>query len=114
MFHAPVLHFVIQSTAMQTVSVRLSESEAAILRDRSRGTSATKSAVIRELIRNLPRRRGKRPDPYERALPFIGAAGSGGLNLSQSTGEKFYQMLLEEKRARDARGRRSARRTRRS
>jgi Ribbon-helix-helix protein, copG family len=97
---------------METISIRLGDEEAKILREHSRASGATKSDVIRELIRRSGRRKTIRPDPFERALPYIGACRSGDPTLSQGTADKFYRMLVEEKRARDAGGRRSSRRPR--
>jgi Ribbon-helix-helix protein, copG family len=99
---------------METISIRLGEEEVEILREHSRVSGSTRSDVIRNLIRRSGRRKTIRPDPFERALPFIGACRTGDPTLSERTGDKFYRMLAEEKRERDARRRRTSRRSRQS
>lgn len=99
------------------MAVRLDTECEAILKRLVRQTGHTKSKLVREALADYARRKSSETGevrPYELMKDGIGIWDSGIGNLSERTGEKFTQMLLQEKRARDTRGRRTARRTRRS
>jgi hypothetical protein len=67
---------------------------------RERGLS--KSEVVRLALANL-RERVERPSgvpPSVAPAHLIGSVDSGGLNLSERTGERFAQMLLKERKRR--------------
>jgi len=100
---------------METISVRLDAEEAATLRRLARESGRSKSEVVRELIREHPVADGEKNGQltaYDRIKHAIGKCRSGGgLNLSERTGDKFYAMLVEDRRKRDTRARRTASQT---
>ena len=98
---------------MGTLAVRLDSECEALLKRLVRATGRTKSRVVREALLDYSRRHaGARTDvtPYELMKDGIGIWSSGAGGLSERTGEKFTEMLLEDKRARDSRRRGTARR----
>ncbi|MGO9449908.1 MAG: ribbon-helix-helix protein, CopG family [Candidatus Binataceae bacterium] len=97
---------------MGTIAVRLNSDSEAILKRLVRETGRTESELVRAALTDFLRRKsGKKVAvrPYDLMKDGIGCWSSGGPNLSERTGEKFTQMLLQEKRAGDTRGRRGAR-----
>ena len=86
---------------MATIAVRLDpESEEALTRV-ARETGQTKSEIVREALIQLPRRKSRKKvavRPYDLMKSAIGCWNSGGLNLSERTGDKFYEMLVEDRK----------------
>ncbi len=98
---------------MGALNVRIDPQTAAFLERFARETGLTKSEVVRQALATLreQRARATAPTPYERVAHLIGSGDSGGMQLSERTGERFTQMLLEERNAKRARQRRTTRRT---
>ncbi|MGH7923077.1 MAG: ribbon-helix-helix protein, CopG family [Candidatus Binatus sp.] len=97
---------------MGALNVRIDPQTAALLERVARERGLTKSEVVRRALVTL-RRREKRTaskTPYELMKHLIGSWDSGGMNLSERTGERFARMLQENKNAKRTRRRRSARR----
>ncbi|MGH7887747.1 MAG: hypothetical protein ACREPG_07770 [Candidatus Binatia bacterium] len=66
----------------------------------------TKSEVIRDAVGVLAAREKAsqtKKRPYDLVKHLIGCVDSGGAKLSENTGERFTEMLLEDVRARRAR-----------
>ncbi len=75
-------------------SVRLDEKTENLVRRLARQRRATKSEVIREALTRLARlEESTVVRPYEAIKRFIGCADSGGMRLSEKTGEKFRRLL---------------------
>jgi Arc/MetJ-type ribon-helix-helix transcriptional regulator len=98
---------------MGALNVRIDPQTAAFLERVARERGLTKSEVVRQALATL--RKQKRPaaaaTPYERIAHLIGSWDSGGMNLSERTGERFARMLQENKNADRTRRRRTTRRT---
>ena len=98
---------------MGALNVRIDPQTAAFLERVARERGLTKSEVVRQALATL--RKQKRPaaaaTPYERIAHLIGSWDSGGMNLSERTGERFARMLQENKNADCTRRRRTTRRT---
>ena len=97
---------------MGALNVRIDPQTAAFLERVARERGLTKSEVVRQALATL-RAQDKGPSrktPYELMAHLIGSGDSGGMNLSERTGERFTQMLLEERDAKRTRRRRSTRR----
>lgn len=105
---------------MGVISIRLDAETSASLERAARESGQTKSEVVRDALsyRLRKRKNGRRAATsesfYDRIKDLIGSCRSGGLNLSERTGDKFYEMLIEDRRARDIDRRRTASRARRS
>ena len=97
---------------MSALSVRIDPQTAAFLERVARERGLTKSEVVRQALLYLHQRtaRTAAQTPYERMAHLIGSMDSGGMQLSERTGERFARMLQEEKRAKRTRRRRSTRR----
>jgi Arc/MetJ-type ribon-helix-helix transcriptional regulator len=88
------------------LSVRLDRESESVVTRIARKQAKTRSDVVRDAIKLLSEheKRAKRsPKPYEAMRHSIGCADSGGMRLSEKTGEKFYQLLLERRRERRSR-----------
>lgn len=97
---------------MAALNIRIDAQTAAFLERVARERGLTKSEVVRQALATL-RAQDKRPSrktPYELMAHLIGSGDSGGMNLSERTGERFAQMLQENKNANRTRRRRSTRR----
>ena len=84
-------------------SVRLDAETESIVGRLARKTGRTKSQVIRDAIRMLAQsdlESGRSRSLYDKIAHLIGCADSGGLKLSERTGEKFRQMLVDRARER--------------
>ncbi|MGO9449907.1 MAG: ribbon-helix-helix protein, CopG family [Candidatus Binataceae bacterium] len=105
---------------MGVITIRLDAETSASLERAARESGQTKSEVVRDALsyRLRKRKNGRRAANsesfYDRIKDLIGSCRSGGLNLSERTGDKFYEMLIEDRRARDVDRRRTASRARRS
>ena len=111
-----VLHCVFQGDLeVGTLTVRLSAEDDARLARLARQNGASKSEVVRGLVRSAPcgTARESTLSAYDLMKDGIGSWDSGGKNLSERTGDKFYEMLVEERKRRDF-GRRRARPRRRA
>jgi hypothetical protein len=97
---------------MGALNVRIDPQTAAFLERFARETGLTKSEVVRQALATLREQlaRDAAPTPYERVAHLIGSWDSGGMRLSERTGERFAQMLQENKNANRTRRRRAARR----
>lgn len=85
---------------MATIAVRLDpESEEALNRV-ARETGQTKSEIVREALLQLPKRKARRKvvRPYDLMKNGIGCFNSGGLRLSERTGDKFYELLVADRK----------------
>ena len=97
---------------MAALNIRIDPQTAAFLERVARERGLTKSEVVRQALATL-REQDKRPSgktPYELMAHLIGSGDSGGMNLSERTGERFAQMLQENKNANRTRRRRPTRR----
>jgi len=75
-------------------TVRLDTELEATLERLARRRGQTKSDVIRDAIKHLPREQeASGATALERLRPFIGIADSGGRELSRQTGRRFREML---------------------
>ena len=98
---------------MGTLNVRIDPETVALVERIAHERGLTKSEVVREALATLREQRTEstRRTPYELMAHLIGAGDSGGMQLSQRTGEKFARLLQEIKHAKRTRRRRTARRT---
>ncbi len=88
------------------LSVRVDAETTAAIERLARQRRSTKSQVIREAVAALAERErngARGPSPYDAIPHLIGCYDSGGLRLSEHTGEKFAVRLREQRRARRAR-----------
>lgn len=102
---------------MGILTVRLNAEDDALVARLARQSGASKSEFVRDLIRARAARTQTKKSaetPYERIKHLIGSCSSGGLNLSERTGDKFYAMLVEDRKRRDSGRRGAPRRTTRS
>ncbi len=97
---------------MGALNVRVDPQTAALVERVARESGLTKSEVVRQALATLRKReaRPSRATPYELMAHLIGSWDSGGMRLSERTGERFARMLQEEKHAKRTRRRRSTRR----
>ncbi len=98
---------------MGALNVRVDPQTAALVERVARESGLTKSEVVRRALAALGKRktRPSRATPYELMAHLIGSGDSGGMRLSERTGERFARMLQEEKHAKRTGRRRSTRRT---
>jgi Arc/MetJ-type ribon-helix-helix transcriptional regulator len=101
---------------MSTVNVRVDAETASFLERLARETGRSKSEVVRDALEVLREQRAKLSlsPPSVAMAGLIGSWDSGGLQLSEQTGERFAQLLKEKKPTHGARRRRSAGRANRS
>jgi hypothetical protein len=97
---------------MPTITVRLDAARATKLRRLARQSGKTRSELLREALDRYQRddRGSDSERPYDRIKHLVGSIHSGVGDLSVNTGKRFTEMLLEEKRIRDADRHRPARR----
>lgn len=82
-------------------SVRLDPEITVLIQRLAKQSGLTKSQIIREaLLSFAERRQAKAPRPYDAVKHLLGSADSGGLALSEKTGDKFRKLLTKGKRAR--------------
>src|SRR5260221_12295319 len=96
---------------MATLSIRLEAKTASGVARVAARSGKSKSEVAREALSRYVEEADKQPAKkpwYKEIEHLIGAVDSGGLQLSERTGEKFTEMLLKE---RDERRRADRRRT---
>jgi len=98
---------------MGALNVRIDPQTAAFLERVARERGLTKSEVVRQALVTLQKQ--EKPPTRQslsvRLAHIIGSWDSGGMNLSERTGERFAQMLQENKNANRTRRRRTTRRT---
>ena len=97
---------------MAALNIRIDAETAAFLDRIAREQGLTKSEVVRRALTTLRKQktRGAAATPFELMAPLIGSWDSGGMNLSERTGERFARMLQENKNASRTRRRRPTRR----
>jgi len=82
-------------------SVRLDPEIKILIQRLAKQSGLTKSQIIREaLLSFAERRQAKTQRPYDAVKHLVGSADSGGLALSEKTGDKFRTLLAGRKRAR--------------
>jgi predicted DNA-binding protein len=81
-----------------TLSVRLDEKTKRQLSRYARERGVSQSEIVREAIDALLNRPAKGMTLYDRMKDVIGTVHSGRGDLSQNTGDQFYEILLEKKR----------------
>jgi Ribbon-helix-helix protein, copG family len=98
---------------MGALNVRIDPQTAAFLERIARERGLTKSEVVRQALATLQKQEKPATGPSlsVRLAHIIGSGDSGGMQLSERTGERFTQMLLEERNAKRTRRRRTARRS---
>ncbi|HEV2171329.1 MAG TPA: ribbon-helix-helix protein, CopG family [Candidatus Binatus sp.] len=97
---------------MSTLNIRIDPQTAAFVDRIARERGVTKSEVVRQALAGLREQEkpASRLPLSVRLAHLIGSGDSGGMQLSERTGERFAQMLLEERNAKRTRRRRTARR----
>ena len=97
---------------MGTLNVRIDPETVALVERIAHERGLTKSEVVRQAIAALREQEklDTRPPLSVRLAHIIGSWDSGGMQLSQRTGEKFARLLQERKHANRTRRRRTARR----
>lgn len=78
-------------------SVRLDEQTESLVRRLAKRRGATKSEVIREALSGLAKEAKASTRPYDAIRHLIGCVDSGGMKLSERTGEKFRNLLAGKK-----------------
>jgi len=93
---------------MQTLKVRIGGDTASFLDRIARETGRTKAEVVRDALEALRNQNAKPATvrPSEAMAHLIGSWDSGVLQLSERTGERFAQLLDENRRGQGTRGRR--------
>lgn len=99
---------------MGTLTVRLSAEDDALVARLARQNGSSKSETVRQLVRRARAGRKSKLSAYDLLKDGIGCWDSGGMKLSERTGDTFYKMLVEDRKRRDSRRRRTSRRTNRS
>jgi len=85
-----------------TVTVRLDKKTEELLDRLSRSEGLSRSEVIRRSIRLLAEQNMKAGEtsPYEAIKHLIGSVRGGPRNLSERTGDRFYEIVSEKARSR--------------
>ena len=81
-------------------SVRLDAKTERLVARLAREKGQTKSQVIREALHSAAEKANRRKvsRPYDRIAHLIGSVSGGPADLSERTGEKFRQLLIERQR----------------
>jgi len=97
---------------MGALNLRVDAGTAAFLERVARQTGRTKSEVVREALEALRKEetQPKAVSPAETMAHLIGCWDSGGMKLSERTGDRFALLLQESKDDHRTGGRRTARR----
>lgn len=97
---------------MSVLNVRIDPQIEAFLARVARQSGRTKSEVVRDALETLRARSAGAvlPSPAETMAGLIGCWDSGGMRLSERTGERFARLLQERNHARRTGRRRPARR----
>jgi RHH-type transcriptional regulator, rel operon repressor / antitoxin RelB len=96
---------------MGTLNIRLDTKTASLIARIAAQTGKRKSEIVREALRTYGERfpeKSTSARPYDKIKDLIGSLDSGGLQLSERTGEKFTEMLLKERDERRRADRRRA------
>jgi hypothetical protein len=94
---------------MGVLNVRIDPKTAAYLDRAARESGRTKSELVREALQVMADQRASAAaPPAETIAHLIGSWDSGGMRLSERTGERFAQLLRETKDANRAGRRRTA------
>ena len=85
-----------------TLSVRLDDDTRRLLARLARAHRVPRSEIVRRAIRTMAKEDSATEEMnlYERIKDLIGVVRSGRSDLSEKTGEKFYQIVLEKHRRR--------------
>ena len=91
---------------MMLISVRLDRDTEASLARLAGRTGRGRSALVRDAIRRLAQDEPGRGAPElptfaERIAPYLGSVNSGGLQLSERSGERVREILLQRARRRN-------------
>ena len=97
---------------MSELNVRIDPELAAWVERAARQTGRTKSEIVREALETLRGRDSRvvSKKPIEAMAGLIGCWDSGGMRLSERTGERFAQLLKEGRHAQRTGRRRPPRR----
>ena len=85
------------------LNVRLDAKTESLIGRLAKRRRQTKSAVIRDAIGVLAKQEGEdgsKKRPYDLVAHLIGCVKGGPRDLSTSTGEKLYEMLVEDRKKR--------------
>jgi len=85
---------------MGTLNVRIDPDLEQFVEQLARQTGCSKSDVVRLALETLRDKEAERSEQLLSAAlaRIIGSGDSGGMNLSERTGDRFYQMLKEQQR----------------
>jgi hypothetical protein len=78
-------------------TVRLDVTTAATLKRLSARRGETQSAVVRDAIARLADEEDEQLSAYQRLQPFVGIVDSGGKQLSENTGRRLREFLVEKR-----------------
>jgi Arc/MetJ-type ribon-helix-helix transcriptional regulator len=78
-------------------TVRLDVTTAATLKRLSVRRGQTQSAVVRDAIARLADEEGEQLSAYQRLQAFVGIVDSGGKQLSENTGRRLRELLVEKR-----------------
>jgi hypothetical protein len=84
-----------------TTSVRMDPETERLLERLARERGSTKSQVVRDAVRLAAGRRRRRPraeSPYDSFRGVIGSVRGGPPDLSERTGKRFRQLLIDARR----------------
>jgi hypothetical protein len=88
------------------LSLRLDADTEQLVNRLARSRRQTKSAVVREALRAFSKAEFAPPlgaTFYDTIAHHVGCFDSGGMNLSEKTGRRLTQLLIERKRVRRSR-----------
>ena len=88
------------------ISVRLDRDTKASLARLAGRTGRSRSALVRDAIRRFAQEESGRgalelPTFAERLAPYVGSVNSGGLQLSERSGERVREILLQRAKRRN-------------
>lgn len=89
---------------MATIAVRLDRQSEEALNRLARETGQTKSEIVRKALIQLPKRKSRKKAavrPYDLMKKGIGCFNSGGLRLSERTGDRFYELLVADRKRKE-------------
>jgi hypothetical protein len=94
---------------MSTLNLRVDAETAAFLERVARQTGRTKSEIVRDALEAFRKKeiRPKGVSPSETMTHLIGCWDSGGMKLSERTGERFARLLQESRNDHRTGGRRT-------
>jgi Ribbon-helix-helix protein, copG family len=94
---------------MPSLSVRIDARTAALVKRVARERGLSKSEVVRMALATFRKQyeQSSGVPPSVALAHLIGSYDSGGMNLSERTGERFAQMLLEDRKRRRQSNRRA-------